>query len=426
MTDPHLPPVDTSHPASVGAQRVLNANFLKLNVSLFLSMLNMSMFNLLPHYLELRGATQGFYGAVAGSMGISIFLVMMLFGHTADRWSRRTSVFVYSLPVILGSLVAVFAIESSLYWFFITRLLHGVYMGMGFPIMYAWVVEITPEGRNHEAVALFGVGGLTANTVGPMIAEAILTAQPDPDHPSAYLPVFITATGLMIASAAWLFTVPTTFAASNGKDERPSIRPLLKRRESQLILAITFVFGGMFGIYSNFGKNFTSSLNLRYATVLYGTYSGGAILSRLMIRPMTRLLLERNLIPVGFVGVAITFFTLALAQSYWGLSVGGLLYGFGHGVLYPALFIRFLDMQQDSEMGRATILYQGLFSVGWGFLPYAGGYLIQFFSFQLLFTLLASICGISIVLHQFAERIAISERSHDPDAAPSVPKDPAK
>jgi hypothetical protein len=201
--------------------------------------------------------------------------------------------------------------------------------------------------------------------------------------------------------------------------------PLLKRGESQLILAITFVFGGMFGIYTNFGKNFTASLNLRYASVLFGTYSGGAILSRLLIRPMTRLILERNLIPVGFVGVSFTFFVLAMAHSYWGLSVGGLLYGFGHGVLYPALFIRFLNMQQDSEIGRGTILYQGLFSAGWGFLPYAGGYLVQFSNFQALFTLLATFCGISIVLHQVAERMATQAHSPDPDSTPSAAVAPA-
>lgn len=400
--DPSPQPAAIRAPAP---QRVLNANFLRLNVAAFLSMLTMSMFNLLPYYLELRGASQGFYGAVAGSMGISNVIVMMAFGHTADRWSRRTSVFIYSLPMVAASALSIVAMGHSLNWYFLVRLLQGVYLGLGFPIMYAWVVELTPAGRKHEAVALFGVAGLSANTLGPLIGEMILNAQPDPNHPDAYLPVFWTSLVIMAGSALSLFLVPSVKPQAGDEDERQSIMPLLRRPESQLLILVTFFFGGMFGIYTSFGKNFTASLGLTYASVLFGTYSGGAIASRVLIRPMTRLLLERNLIPAGFVGVAFTFLLLAVARQYTGLAVAGICYGLGHGVLYPALFVRFLDMQRPSEIGRATILYQGLFSAGWGFLPYLGGYYIQVTSFQSLFSLIAGLCGVGMLFHLQAERV---------------------
>jgi len=47
-------------------QRVLNPDYLKLWCGLLFFMLNMSAFNLLPYYLELRGASPDLYGQVAG------------------------------------------------------------------------------------------------------------------------------------------------------------------------------------------------------------------------------------------------------------------------------------------------------------------------------------------------------------------------
>ncbi|MBI3991900.1 MAG: MFS transporter, partial [Candidatus Lambdaproteobacteria bacterium] len=394
-------------------QRVVNINFVKLNVAMFMLMINMSMFNLLPYYLELRGASQSFYGAVAGAMGVSNFLAMAFYGHRADQWSRRSSVLIYLIPMFLGNFVAIGAMFGDLNWYFLSRLLHGLFMGLGFPIMFAWVVELTPPERKHETLALFGVGGLMSNTVGPLIAELILGAQADPTSPDGYLPVFIAGTLISVLGAAAVMITPNRFAPPLAAGEKPSLLPMLRRNETKLLLLITIVFGGMFGVYVNFGKNFVADLGLTYVSVLFGTYTGGAILSRVLIRPVTAIVRQNNLIPVGLLGVAATFVMLSLSGGYWGLAMSGLFYGLGHGILFPALFVRFIDMQKKSESGRSTILYQGMFSAGWGALPYVGGLVVQQSSFQSLYAALAALCGFAMLVHQMAERMAGQRKARE-------------
>ena len=396
--------------------RVVNINFVKLNVAMFLLMINMSMFNLLPYYLELRGASQSYYGAVAGSMGVANFLAMALFGHRSDQWSRRSTVLIYLIPMFLGNFVAIGAMNADINWYFLSRLLHGLFMGLGFPIMFAWVVELTPPERKHETLALFGVGGLMSNTVGPLIAELILDAQADPTSPGAYLPVFISGTLITVLGAVAVMITPNRFAPPLAAGEKPSLRPILRRTETKLLLLITIAFGGMFGVYVNFGKNYVAALGLTYASVLFGTYTGGAILSRVLIRPVTALVRPGNLIPVGFLWVAATFAMLSLSGGYWGLAVSGLCYGLGHGILFPALFVRFIDVQKKSESGRSTILYQGMFSAGWGFLPYIGGMVVQQTSFQSLYAALAAMCGLAMLTHQMVERLVAARKAREEPA----------
>jgi predicted MFS family arabinose efflux permease len=242
--------------------------------------------------------------------------------------------------------------------------------------------------------------------VGPLIAELILNAQADPLSPDAYRPVFIAGMLITVLGALAVMITPNRFAPPLEEGEKPSLRPILRRNETKLLLLITIAFGGMFGVYVNFGKNFVAALGLTYVSVVFGTYTGGAILSRVLIRPITALVRPGNLIPVGFLWVAATFVMLSLSGGYWGLAISGLCYGLGHGILFPALFVRFIDMQKKSESGRSTILYQGMFSVGWGFLPYVGGFVVQQTSFQSLYAALAAICGFAMLVHQIAERLA--------------------
>jgi len=208
-------------------------------------------------------------------------------------------------------------------------------------------------------------------------------------------------------SLAFLLSTRDSRAEAAGEGgARKGLLPLLRRSESLLALVVACAFGGMFGVLMSFGKNYTAFLGLDYVSVLLWAYSLGAILSRVFIREITRYLEETQMIPLGLVGIGVSYLLLGGAGGYPLLALAGLCYGLSHGILFPTLFVRFLGFQQRDEVGRAATLYQGMFSVGWGLLPMSSGPLVRLANFPTLFSLVAVLAGIAVILHLFAERFA--------------------
>ena len=399
-------------PYPAAADKILSANYIKLWFGLLFFMLNMSTFNLLPYYLELRGASPDLYGSVAGSMGVSSFLALLVLGHWADYWSRKTTLAVYFMAALAGNLVAIWAMgQPNLGWFFVSRLLQGVFMGVGFPIIFSWAVEVSPANRKHLVLAWIGIGGITANSLGPTLAEMVLALQPEANDPAAYFPVFVMATGFQLVALLFFLSVENKRAAAAEGNGRQRLWPLMRHRESQLVLLIAGSFGGMFGVLMSFGKNYTASLELNYVSVLLWAYSIGAVFSRVFMVRIMRYVAERHLIPLGLLGIGATFLLLGAAEGYPLLGTAGFLYGLSHGVLYPTLFVRYLDFQRPGEIGRAVTLFQGCFSIGWGLLPMMGGAIVGRTNFPSFFSLLAALAGSGIILHLLAERAAMRRRA---------------
>ena len=383
--------------------KVVTFEFIKLFLGFHLFMLNISIFNLLPHFLELRGASQSFYGAVAGTLGLVNVLCVVLLGYRADYWSRKATVALYLGLSMTGNLLAVLAMGWAMEWFFVVRFFQGIGIALALPILFAWAMEISPSKRKHEVLAWLGIAGLAANSLGPLLGEFLLSLQGELNLAEHYLPVFIAAGVVQVISWLILMTVKNSRSVPEEGDRR-GMAKILFRKASFILLLITFSFGGMFGVFVSFGKNFTVSLGLAYASVLYSSYAGGAILSRFFIGPLTRYLTASHLIPFGLLGIAISYLMLGMSHTYLYLGMAGLLYGLSHGILYPTLAVRYIEAQRPSEIGRATIIMQGSFSAGWGLFPYLGGILVELTGFPTLFAALTSLGGICILIHLITER----------------------
>ena len=399
---PIKPPVPS--PASVAVEeRILTPDFFKLALGLHFFMLNMSIFNLLPYYLELRGASADLYGQVAGSMGISNVVMLLLLGHRADVWSLKATLSTYFVAAFAGNLVALWAMgQESLYWFFVARMLQGVFMGLGFPLLSGWVVALSPPKRKQAAVAWLGIAGILANSLGPTLGELVLAWQGRPEDPTAYFAVFAMATVFQVISLGFLLSARNVH--SHGSGAAKGLGALLKQRDALLLLAVCFIFGGLFGAIMSFSKNYTAWLGLPFVSLLLWAYTVGAIFSRVVIQVVMRHITESSLILLGLLGLGLTFLLLGFVRDYPLLTFTGLLYGLSHGVLYPTLYVRFLDTQPRDEVGRSSTLYQGSFSIGWGLFPLFGGSVVGLTNFPTFFGLLAACAGIGILLYLAAER----------------------
>ncbi len=384
--------------------RVITFDFIKLFLGFHLFMLNISIFNLLPHFLELRGASQSFYGAVAGTLGLVNVICVLALGYRADYWSRKATIGLYLGLSMVANLLSVLALHWPMEWFFVVRIFQGIGIGLALPLIFAWGMEICPPRRKHEVLAWLGIAGLAANSLGPLLAEYILAHQAAEVRAEHYYLVFVAAGLLQVVSWLVLMTVRNSRAAPEVGTQRRPMLHIIFRKGSFHLLLITLFFGGMFGVFVSFGKNYVDSVGLTYASILYSTYAGGAILARFLIGPLIRWFTPSHIIPFGLFGIAVSFLLLGVSDSYPSLGLAGLLYGWSHGILYPTLVVRYIEAQRPSEIGRATNLSQGAFSGGWGLFPYVGGILVQFTNFPTLFAVITTIGGVCIFLHLVIER----------------------
>jgi MFS family permease len=388
-------------PASVAApteDRVLNANFLKLFVAVHLCMNDSSLYYLLPYLLELRGAPPYVYGLAAGTAGVSTVVSLLLFGRYSDRWSRKTTVIAYLLAMVLGDVVALLAVDGSIGWYFVARALHGVYLGLGFPLVFGWAVELCPRRHRYLALSWMGIAGILSNTVGPFLSELILHLSGNPRDPAGFRAVFATGLVFTLVAGGIFLTVNdrrVPHAAAQG-----GLRSLLKRREAALVLVVALAFGGMFGSLMSFGKNYTESRGLTFVSLLMLMYSLGAIASRIFIRQISARLPHVQLAATGLLGCCVAFTLLGFADGYLMQAASGLVYGFSHGVLYPTLYVRFIDFGGPSQIGRSATTFQGAFSIGIGALPVLGGFLIAAAGFPIYFWSLAGLALVTVWINQ--------------------------
>ncbi|MBI4084073.1 MAG: MFS transporter [Candidatus Lambdaproteobacteria bacterium] len=385
-------------------ERVITPLFARLFLGFLLSGMNTSMFHLLPHYLELRGASEALYGAVAGSLGMLNFLSAMALGSRADLWSRKVSVNVYLGVAAVGNLVAILAMHGPLGWYLLVRALQGVQLGIGMPVALVWAVELGPPSRRNEVVAWLGLAGHAGTLLGPMLAEALIASHPAPQEAAAYLHVFWTGTLLVGLAAAVFSSVPNVQPPRGARRER-SLLPLLARREARWLLAMFVVFGGVWGIVISYGKNYAALLGLSYASVWFGASTAGAMLSRGFIGRLTHWFGPRRLIEISLVGIAAGLLLLVPARGYGLLAVSGLVYGLSHGVLFPTLYVRYLDMLEPSHAGRAGVLVQGIFALGWGVFPYLGAFAIRYGGFGTLYGAMAALTLATLLAHRQVERL---------------------
>jgi MFS family permease len=373
--------------AQVQSERILTPNFFKLFMGAHCYMNDMSLYYLLPHFLELRGATPQVYGLAAGTSGMATVVSLLLFGRHSDRWSRKRTVLTYLLLGLVGDFVALSAVNSSIGWYFLARILHGIAQGLGFPLVFGWAVELCPPRQRYVALSWLGISGIVSNTLGPFLSELILNASGNPRDPGAFASVFAMGIGFTVVAIAIFATVEDRRVVGAGK--AAGMTEVLRRRDAVLVLAVALLFGGMFGSLMSFGKNYTESRGLTFVSLLMVMYTFGAIVSRIFIREIAERIPQSRLTDIGLVGIAVSFGLLGFADGYWLQGLCGVIYGFSHGVLYPTLYVRFIDIGGPSRIGRSATVFQGAFSVGIGALPVVGGFLISGIGFPSFFWMLA-------------------------------------
>ena len=134
----------------------------------------------------------GVYNAVG-------ILCQPLVGPWVDALGRRPFMLVGAGLVTGAALLATAA--PSIPMLAIVRGLQGIGFSAFFVANYSYVLDLTPPSRRGWALGIYGVAGLVATAIAPLVGEAVVRRM-------GFRPLFILATAMAVVAAGYVWSLP--------------------------------------------------------------------------------------------------------------------------------------------------------------------------------------------------------------------------
>lgn len=317
--------------------------------------MSLSLYVLLPLFLRGLGATDAQIGLALGIGAAASVVVRPLVGRLLDRLGR--------LPVLLGagalnvvSWLPFLVAERFGPWLVLWMVVHSVAWGALFAAFFTLAADLAPPARRAEGLAVFGLFGIAANGLAPVLGEIIAARH-------GFVAFFATAIGFGAASTVLtaLLHPPAhdAYAEQGGGMLGAVGAPGLPR-----VLAATLLLGVAINAAWFFVAPFTRDLGLERAGPFFAAYSTTSVLLRFLgRRSLDTLGLHRVALP-AFVAYAAGLLGLVLLPRAGVLVGTGIACGLGHGTLFPVLSALAVSRAPAGRQGAVVSLLTAALDLG--------------------------------------------------------------
>ncbi|PLX92419.1 MAG: MFS transporter [Desulfuromonas sp.] len=329
-------------------------------IALFLANLCMvssfTTFFLFPLFITERGGGEREIGIIMGIFAMASAGCRPWISEMIDRLGRKRCFTIGSVVMTLMPLLHLLlsgSLERFYYPLLLMRIVHGVGLAICFTAVFTFVADIIPEGRLNEGIGMFGVSGLIGMAIGPALAEPIM-------EKFGFSAFFLTAAAL--AASAFLLHLP--LKVTDHPDQHlvkgaPSFFALLKQRKFMIVGGLSMVFGFGLAATGNFVAPLAQERSLRHISLYYMTYSGAAVAVRFFAGKLADRVGERQILPWGL-GLAVAgLLLLPLVTGNLLLMTAGLLFGTGHGLIFPTLNAMAIRNEPYAVRGKITGIFTG-------------------------------------------------------------------
>lgn len=377
-----------------------NAEFYKITAANFLFFIGFSFFILFPVFLKDIGATESFIGIMNGFDKISIIVTAFFIGAFIAGRNRLLILRTGYVIMIIVSLLHLFITDPTVLIALI-RIAHGAGFAVAITLVTTMIFETVPSHRAASAIGIFGITGAMSGAISPLAAETLL------NYGYTFDAIFILS-ALSISAALGL----SFFIKIDPPDKKPESDPaaagiisLIKIKRVIPIAAVTFIFGGGFGIIITFFPNFILTTTELAFSSFFLSYITTLILVRVVLVDTFAPGAKKELIVTAFATGSAMFFIFYFLDNLTVLLLAGAMYGIAHGILYPVLNTYMVEAAGFENRERSNSLYIAMFNAGMmafsaslGFaVDAAGSYMPAFFTAGGIFIL--AIIVTSVFLH---------------------------
>jgi len=352
-------PVDQEDPA--GPCSIYGKAFGLTYASNFLAMTAVALLFRYADFVTLLGGSEFHLGWIVGIGMVGGLVMRLAMGVGIDQYGPRL---VWLGSQVLFTLVcfAHLAVSSHVgVLIYLLRIIYCCAFAGIFGAAMTFISSRCSAVRVAQAVGLVGTAGFLGAIAGTQIGDLMLGSGATERWQTDLM--FIVA-GLLSALAIPLAWLATRNLARPVRAPRAPLLSLLRRYHPGSVLLVGVVMGLSFGMPNTFLPTYAAELGFSRIGIFFGFYAPTAVLTRLLTRSWPERVGLRPMILLGVGGLAVSQMLFLGVRSEVHLIVPGLVMGFAHAILFPAVMGIGTQRFPETHRGLGTTLILGASDFG--------------------------------------------------------------
>lgn len=348
-------------------------------------------------------------GLATGIFIIGTLIGRMFTGSIIDSFGRKRILFLGLVLFILTSLL--YYIEAGIYFLLLTRLVHGIALGIASTATGTVIAAIIPASRKGEGIGYYSMSTTLATAIGPFLGLYLTQI-------ISYRAIFTFCLALGVISflGAFFLHIPEMSKGSHkAQSQGFKVSNLIEPKALPIAIVVLIVAFGYSSVlsYINF---FAKESNLvSAASFFFIVYA----VSILVYRPFTGRLMdtkgENHIMYPAFIIYGAGMLLLSTSHTSVILLLAGVLIGLGFGNMQSTTQAICVKSTTPDRMGLATSTYFIFLDAGLGFGPYVLGMIIPMTGYRTLYAMMGVLILIMLAAYYFlhgrkAQTAAASER----------------
>ena len=325
-------------------EKIWNPKFTRIAV--ITAMFNMGHFmmnTLVPKYVDSLGATAVLVGVVSSMFAVTSLAIRPFSGPAMDYY-RKNRLMSLALGLVVLAFIG-YGFSGSIPLVIISRLIHGMGIGVAAPLSMAMASSALPESKLASGLGIFSLNQAIATAIGPTVGLTL-------SRTFGYSATFFVVAAFVLISFLLTFQLKSTAPPKKSKFriqlKRVVVPEVLIPTVITMFITIAFssinffvvIYGGLRGV-TNIGLYFSA-----YAVALLASRPiSGKIADRFGA--------DKAIIP-GLVLFGLSFILLSSADSLYMFLIAGVVNAFGYGICVPLLMALSMQLVPQSKRGAAS------------------------------------------------------------------------
>lgn len=372
--------------------RLLNRNFILLTISSFLFFFNMHAFLMLPIWIKELGGSDSDIGFIMGATSFSTIFTTPLAGYLVDKYDKK-SLLILGVIILVSSTFPFSLLGSLSSLFFIFRILQGAAFSLFFVSAGTLVTEVCPKEKRTQALGIFGVFTIINYAFAPYVGRRIVE-----QLSFDYFFIIISAIGLL--SLPFILNIYKSNAGNEKEKyvESPGVIKILSR-PGVLIPAISLMFAGAGFIPTlSFLPVYSLKLAVKEFEVFFIWYTISVLFIRLFIGWIPDKIGKVKTVTPSLILFSLSIIFLGFAQGKTDFIIAGIVFGFGHGFLYPTLYSMVMDNSNYNERGKVFSICSVAFTLGGMIGAFTYGVIAEYYSYFFMYKLMGITCMVGFLI----------------------------
>jgi MFS family permease len=361
----------------------------------------MHAFLLLPVWIKELGGTDSDIGFIMGATSFSTIFSTPLVGFLVDKYDKKILLLLGSILLVLTGISFV-ALNNLSSLFFLFRILQGIAFSLFFVSAGTLVTEVCPKENRTQALGIFGVFTIINYAIAPYIGRRIVE-----QYSFDYFFIFISVIGFL--SLPFIFNISKPGANREEEESFKSSNVInIIKRPGIFIPAVTLMFAGSGFIPTlSFLPVFSLKLNIKEYEVFFVWYTMSVLFIRLLVGWLPDKIGKIKTVVPSLILFSFSILYLGFTDDKLDLIISGILFGFGHGFLYPTLYSIVIDNSNFNERGKVFSICSVAFTLGGMIGAFSYGLVAEVYDYFFMYKLIGTICLLGFFIFIFYYRNSI-------------------